>query len=185
MSFLKTLFGGGGAPDPTKDWPAPNPSLPTPVLDLYNRRFGNLEFDVSGVESASFLGRPKGFKWESGKDCVDLYYRDMGYGVGFELNKFVDLILAISPAGAGTNWTGYASPEIQAGEEGVLLLDRSTTREEIEGAFGKPDKLDEDDEEEAVLTYRRNHIQLEFEIALPSGQLTALNVFSTLDEVTG
>jgi hypothetical protein len=116
--------------DPTRQWPVVNGAAPD--LNGKTLQFDALRFGAP-IESASFLGRPKGIRSHSRfKKDLDLLYPEKGFHLRFRQGLLTDVAFQI---GAG------AKPLAPDGKP----LTSSADRNEIVARFGEPDPRGSDE----------------------------------------
>ena len=147
-----------------------------PAFDLTTMRFGGLSFGDQ-TEAARFLGRPERARWIQ-KDYCELLYAARGFQVDFEKDKFVYLAFFVGPCELGPDFPDvqFSQPKIHAGTAADFALSQNTDRALLERIFGEPDGVDVD-ETETILSFFRQGMELEFELAAATGKLKRWSVF--------
>lgn len=154
--MLDFLFGTRKQPDPTEDWPVLD--HPTPALDCGRMAVGALPFGASLLDAVAF-GKPDTFEWLEGSNC-SLLHASKGYALEFGDGQLeaVAYFVGPDPHQPQSPRLCFSSPLVDG-----TPLSGSSTRDELEAAFGKPTVVDED-ENETVLRFNHGGLELECEL---------------------
>lgn len=131
---------------------------PAPALDCGRMAVGALPFGASLLDAAAF-GKPDSFQWLEGSTCL-LLHAAKGYALEFSDGRLesVAYFVGPDPHQPQSPQLRFSSPLVDGAP-----LSSSSTRDELEAAFGKPTEVDED-EDETVLRFNRGGLELECEL---------------------
>lgn len=176
MSLLKKLF-GQEPEDPTRHW---TPLTPPPVAPDFNVSEARLGEAPLGADLQSFahLGKPDIFDRRE-KGYFEIIYAPGGFLLGFDEDRLCYVSYYLGPDAFNPKLPslGFATPSLWSHTDGAIQLTGQTRRSDVETFLGKPDREDSD-EEETLLTFEKQLVNLEFEFQEESkgGTLKRLNI---------
>ncbi len=155
--------------DPTQEWP--HSTLPLPVVDLDNRRFGALRFG-DPLEKARYFGKPDRFR-AIRNTYYELVYTRCGFQLDFDqgLLAYLAFFIGPDPSFPTSEKISFCQPSLLGGP----ILSGKTHQAELLKWLGAP-QLQDSDPDETVLYYHQAGMTLEFELN-PKGYLKRWNLF--------
>lgn len=163
MSFLQRFFAAPVRNDPTADWPEFTVLAPDVGLDI--PAIGRLKFG-SALDEARYLGKPDSVRY-SKPTYLELFYAKAGFQLCYEQGRlaYAAFFVGADPYQPRVGGLTYCTPQLRGGHR----FSGETTREDLIGALGEPESIDEADEDESILCFFAKGLVLEFELNAAGG----------------